>query len=90
MSFPMLDNAPAREGCRMVYLSEQPPQHEEAFTGFGDLLSIKEMCAITGLSAQTIRTCCASGTLPAAKIGRAWFVPKSKLIEYLDCGYHAS
>ena len=38
---------------------------------------------ITGLSNQTLRTSCASGQIPAVKIGRRWFVPKSRFADYV-------
>lgn len=79
MPSPLLDKERAREGFRVV----RPPARPEPFAGYADLLSVKDMCAATGLSAQTIRASCASGQLPAVKIGRAWFVPKSKLVEYV-------
>lgn len=82
MLSPLFDNAPAREGFRVV----RPPEtarRPEPFAGYGDLLSVRDLCALTGLSAQTVRAACASGQLPAVKIGRAWFCPKSRLAEYV-------
>lgn len=57
------------------------PKESEALGGCGDLLTVADMCALTGLSAQTVRRCLERGELPGFKIGRRWFVPKSRLLE---------
>lgn len=53
----------------------------EALQGCGDLLTVSDVCGLTGLSAQTVRRCLERGELPGFKIGRKWFVPKSRLLE---------
>lgn len=82
MPSPLFSNAPAREGFHIVHPPEAARQ-PELFADYGDLLSVRDLCALTGLSAQTVRAACASGQLPAVKIGRAWFCPKSRLAEYV-------
>lgn len=81
MSWPLPIDDPARERFRVV--SAQQQKQPEPFADYGDLLSVRDLCALTGLSAQTIRASCASGQLPAVKIGRAWFVPKANLMAYI-------
>ena len=53
------------------------------FDAYPDLLTVEDMRALTGLSAQTIRAECLKGGLPAVKIGRRWYVPKMRLLECL-------
>lgn len=53
----------------------------EPLQGYGDLLDVADVCVLTGLSAQTVRRCLERGDLPGFKIGRRWFVPKSRLLE---------
>ena len=38
------------------------------------------------VSAQTIRKCCSDGTLPAVKVGRKWFVPRDRFLEFANGG----
>lgn len=67
----------ASEGFRAFRCGREP------FEGYPDLLTVKDVCRITGLSAQTVRASCSSGQLPAVKIGRSWFVPKSRFARYV-------
>lgn len=76
--------------------SKAPSQNAETakagqFDAYPDLLTVKNMQELTGLSAQTIRAECQKGGIPAVKIGRRWYVPKMRLIECLagDRGSHA-
>ena len=82
MNWPLPIDAPSHDQLRIVNMPRQN-QQPEPFANYGDLLSVRDLCALTGLSAQTIRTSCASGQLPAVKIGRAWFVPKANLMTYI-------
>lgn len=66
-------------------LSPRFAPRPEPFARFPDLMTVADVCEATGLSAQTVRISCASGELPAVKIGRRWFVPKSRLIELTGC-----
>lgn len=52
-----------------------------AMQEYGDLLTVGDVCVLTGLSAQTVRRCLERGDLPGFKIGRRWFVPKSRLLQ---------
>ena len=51
------------------------------FGKYGDLLTVEDLCEVTGLSRQTVRACMAGGQIPAVKIGRRWFSPKARLAE---------
>lgn len=86
MSIPLLSDAPARDGCRMVYLSEKPPEQPELLAGYPDLLTVAHLVEITGLSAQTIRREINTGGIPGRHIGRRLFVPKTEFVGYLRGG----
>lgn len=46
-----------------------------------DLITPEQLCEVTGdLSVQAVRAACRRGDLPAAKIGRKWFIIKESLI----------
>lgn len=68
-----------REGCRMVSLPSKPP---DMLAGYPDLLSVKDMREITGVSEQTIRKEIAEGRLPGCRVGRRLLVPKCRFIEF--------
>ena len=52
------------------------------------LLSVEELREVMNenISAQTIRKCCSDGTLPAVKVGRKWFVPRDRFLEFANGG----
>ena len=58
----------------------------EPFAEYGDLLTVANVCEITGMTAQTVRRCIERGELPGRKIGRRWFVPKTRFIEFVGGG----
>lgn len=68
MTLPQPESARGAGGFRVV---KAPPAHAGPFAGYPDLLTIGHMQEITGLSNQTLRTSCASGQIPAVKIGGA-------------------
>jgi len=43
----------------------------------------KDAAKVLPLSLNTIRELCASGELPARKVGRRWLIPRTLLINYL-------
>ena len=52
-----------------------------------DLLPIEpDLCELTGLSAQTLRSLINKGSLPGCRIGRRLYVPKAQFIEYIEKG----
>jgi len=48
-----------------------------------DIMTPKDAAQILPFSLNTIRELCASGELPARKIGRRWLIPRALLIGYL-------
>lgn len=64
----------------VIALGQQQKRDSDA-REYGDLLTVADVCVLTGLSAQTVRRCLERGDLPGFKIGRRWFVPKSRLLE---------
>lgn len=53
---------------------------------YPDLLTVRDLCELTGLSAQTIRAEINSGNLPGFRIGRRLYVSKKHLLEYIENG----
>lgn len=51
-----------------------------------DLLTVRDLCDLTSLSAQTIRAEINGGNLPGCRIGRRLFVSKSHFIDYIENG----
>jgi len=49
-------------------------------------LTVPEVAAITTESEDTTRRRCATGQLPAVKLGRAWRVPESAVHKFLSPG----
>lgn len=49
-----------------------------------DLLTVQDLSGLTGLSEQTIRAEINNGDLPGFRIGRRLFVPKARLLEYIE------
>ena len=67
-----------------VYFTFEPPQPPPAFLHeYGETLSPREICEVTGISEQTIRAELEAGHLPGCRIGRQWVTPKPALIAYL-------
>lgn len=52
---------------------------------YPDMLTVQDVCGITGLSAQTVRRAINSGQIPGCRIGRRLFVPKSRFAEFAGC-----
>lgn len=73
MARPLLEREKARP-FRLVGAAEP-------LSGYGDLLTVPDVCDLTGLSAQTVRRCLSRGELPGFKVGRKWFVSKSRLLQ---------
>lgn len=53
------------------------------FTGYGDMLTVDDLATILHVSRKTIQKQCKRGNLPAISIGRRWYVPKARLVEFL-------
>lgn len=52
----------------------------DAFTDFGAVLTPAEVAGAVGVSDHTIRNLCASGELPAFKVGRRWCIRRDELL----------
>ena len=48
-----------------------------------DIMTPKDAAQVLPFSLNTIRELCASGELPARKVGRRWLIPRALLIGYL-------
>ena len=64
------------------------PESEAAFCNFltadlPDIMTPKDAAQILPFSLNTIRELCASGELPARKMGRRWLIPRALLVSYL-------
>lgn len=49
-----------------------------------ELLLAQDVADILGKTVATVNSMCKRGELPAAKIGKSWYVPKSLLLRKLD------
>ena len=59
---------------------------QRLFADYPDLLTIAHLQELTGLSGQTLRREVAEGRLPGVKLGRRIFIPKYRLISFVECG----
>lgn len=50
------------------------------------VLNTETVASLLGVSVQTVRIQCVEGELPGVKIGRRWFVPRDRLVEFLNGG----
>lgn len=73
-------NLIAIKGAREVLPSSAQGRTRETLSGYGDFLTVSDVCEVTGLSSQTVRKRCADGTLPGVRIGRRWFVSKDRFV----------
>ena len=60
-----------------------------ALSGYGDLLTIVDLQRLTGLHPDTLRGLIKRGRLPGVRIGQRYYVPKTRLLEFLDGGIDA-
>lgn len=58
----------------------------ELLADYRDLLTVKHVCELTGLSAQTVRKEINEGRLPGCRIGRKLYVPKPSFLDYVKEG----
>lgn len=56
------------------------------FADYPDMLQVKHLVEITGLSAQTIRREMHRGHIPSICIARRLYCPKADFIEYVKSG----
>ncbi|HIS40768.1 MAG TPA: helix-turn-helix domain-containing protein [Candidatus Aphodovivens avistercoris] len=50
------------------------------------ILNTGMLSSLLNVSEQTVRKECALGHIPAVKVGRRWFVPRDRFIEFLNGG----
>lgn len=58
----------------------------ELLADYRDLLTVKHVCELTGLSAQTVRKEINGGRLPGCRIGRKLYVPKPGFLDFIAEG----
>ena len=46
-------------------------------SGYNDVLTVEQVAGLLQVSVLTVQRLCRSGQLPARKIGRRWYVPRS-------------
>lgn len=68
-------------GLVPVPLNSVKGDSKALFTDYPDLLTVKHLVEITGLSAQTIRREMHRGHIPSMWMGRRLFCPKADFIE---------
>lgn len=61
------------EGAGWVMLAKYP-----------DLMTVEDVADALGVNIMTVRRGISDGRIPAAKLGRRWYTPKSKLLELLQ------
>ena len=66
--------------CRRI---SQEDMYQIMFREFPDVMNLKEVCKILGVSTKTGYKLIASGQLHALKVGRSYRVPKIYLFTYL-------
>lgn len=79
-------NSLACNDSQVVPVVIQPMQsvRSELLSGYPDLLQVKHLQEITGLSAQTIRREMHRGHIPSMCMGRRLYCPKTDFIEFVQ------
>ena len=54
------------------------------FEDYPDLLTPAHLSEITGQCEATIRSLCGRGKLPAVRIGKRWYVPKTAMAAFVN------
>lgn len=83
----MLNMNMDEHACRVVYLSETPPESQPAqmfFEDYPDLLTPTHLSEITGQCEATVRSLCSKGKLPAVRIGKRRYVPKTAMVSFVE------
>lgn len=62
------------------------PLRDELLADYSDLLTVGDVCELTGLSPQTVRKEIHAGRLPGFRIGRTLYVPKPSFLEFIAEG----
>ena len=48
-----------------------------------ELMTVPDLAELFGVGESTARRWCASGEVPAVMVGRRWYVPRSRLMEFV-------
>lgn len=83
--------------CRMSFEPTCAPQRAavipfdgqaqpELLASYPDLLTVKHICELTGLSPQTIRKEIREGRLPGCRIGQRLYVSKLSFLDFIAEG----
>mgnify|MGYP003102825100 CR=1 FL=1 len=83
----MLNGNVDEAGCRVVYVSDAPmsaTRSQMLFEDYPDLLTPAHLSEITGQCEATIRSLCGRGKLPAVRIGKRWYVPKTAMAAFVN------
>lgn len=76
------------EPCRMVYISETPPQPPELFSELPEICTTNEAAAALRITPKHLRSMAVQGNIKAVRSGRKWLFPRNALIEYVRGGGH--
>ena len=60
------------------------PVNEIPLSGYGDLLTVEDICNVLQVSDRTIYRLCEKDELPFVKLGRRLYFPKHLLVERLQ------
>lgn len=83
----MFDDNVNEPECKVVYVSATPPDNLSArmlFEDYPDLLTPAHLSEITGQCEATIRSLCSRQKLPAVRIGKRWYVPKTAMMDFVE------
>ena len=78
-----------KQGCKCSTLTANQPSESETpsckilIADLPDVMTPRDAAQVLPFSLNTIRELCASGELPARKVGRRWLISRTLLINYL-------
>ena len=74
--------------CDSRRTPDEPPARAipKLFSDEPDMIPTRRFCELCGVSSKTVLRLIKARRLPGCKIGRAYFVPKTALIEYVTSG----
>ena len=58
-------------------------------SGYPPLITVEQICGLTGQSAQTVRSLLRDGKIPGCKIGRRYYVPRDEFERFIRGGVEA-
>ena len=63
---------------------EAERERRPLFDGMPDLLTPAHLAVIRAQCESTVRRMCASGELPAVRIGHRWYVPRTRFSDWCE------